>query len=328
LHWINNDTLSIFDFQKIPSGSVITLHDEWLYCGSEHCYKILDDTNDFERGYGFFKKGTYGLHWNYLIWVIKKSKLSNRSDLIYTVPSKWMLHRARVSQILRHSDIRHLPNPIDTEVFRPSSAIEVEVLKSRHFIQSSDVLICFGAFGGKINYLKGLSLLDSSLQILRKRLNENLSERIKFIDFGGAVSTGFLHGFRSISLGHISDPRQLSVLYSAADCVVVPSMVESFGQVAAESLSCGTPVVCFDTSGLKDIVFHQKTGLVADAFDPESLADCLLKMIRMSGEERGALGANGRDHVVAEFSPQVVAKEYFKILNDAVVIRKSIDTKK
>lgn len=49
--------LSIFDFDKIPSGSIITLHDEWLYCGAEHCYRISDDANDFIHGYNFFKKG-------------------------------------------------------------------------------------------------------------------------------------------------------------------------------------------------------------------------------------------------------------------------------
>tara|TARA_R110002074_G_scaffold291000_1_gene462804 strand:- start:4873 stop:6135 length:1263 start_codon:yes stop_codon:yes gene_type:complete len=328
LHWVNNDTLSIFDFHRIPSGSIITLHDEWLYCGSEHCYKVMDDTDDFARGYNFLKSDVYGLHWNYLIWIIKKSKLSHRSDLIYTVPSKWMLQRARSSQILQYSDVRYLPNPIDTKVFRPMPVTDIDVLRSRNSIRSSDFMICFGAIGGKKNCLKGASLLAESLRILRKRLNKELCDNVKLVDFGGSVSVGFLHGFRNISLGHIHDPRQLGLLYSAADCVVVPSMVESFGQVAAEALSCGTPVVCFNTSGLKDMVHHKRTGLVADAFDPESLADRLLEVIEMSEEERKAMGKAGRDHVIAEFSPQVVAKEYFKILGDAAVIKYSTDTKK
>ena len=51
LHWINNDTLSIFDFGKIPPGSVITLHDEWLYCGAEHHYSYNDNSKDFIHGY-------------------------------------------------------------------------------------------------------------------------------------------------------------------------------------------------------------------------------------------------------------------------------------
>ncbi len=328
LHWINNDTLSIFDFHQIPSGSVITLHDEWLYCGAEHCYKSVDKTDDFSRGYRFFQRNVYGLHWNYLIWIIKKAKLSRRSDLIYTVPSKWMLQRARSSKVLKYSDVRYLPNPIDTKIFRPMPVADVEVFRSRNSIRSSDVMICFGAIGGKKNYLKGASFLADSLKILQKRLSKELCDKVRLINFGGAVSVGFLHGFRNISLGHIYDPRQLGLLYSAADCVVVPSMVESFGQVAAEALSCGTPVVCFNTSGLKDMVRHKKTGLVADAFEPGSLADRLLEVIEMSGEERKAMGKAGRDHVIAEFSPQVVAKEYFKILGDAAVIKHSTDTRK
>jgi glycosyltransferase involved in cell wall biosynthesis len=117
LHWFNNDTVSVFDLDKIPKGSIITLHDEWLYCGSEHCYKVLDDTDEFRRGYSCFKKGVYGFHWNYIIWRIKKLKLSHRSDLIYTVPSLWMLSRAQSSLILKNADVRYLPNPIDTDLF-------------------------------------------------------------------------------------------------------------------------------------------------------------------------------------------------------------------
>ena len=67
---------------------------------------------------------------------------------------------------------------------------------------------------------------------------------------------------------------------------------------------------------------------MADAFEPESLADRLLEMIEMSGKDRKAMGKAGRDHVIAEFSPRVVAKEYFKILSDAANIKQLIDTEK
>lgn len=321
MHWVNNDTLSVFDFGKIPSGSLITLHDEWMYCGAEHCYDVLYPTDDFIRGYSFFKKGVYGLHWNYLIWRVKKNKLAHRNDLIYTVPSKWMLERAMSSFILKNADVRYLPNPIDTDIFKPMPVTDIEAFKVVHSICDKDIVMCFGAIGGKRNYLKGVHLLDEALQILQGRLSQQVTEKIKLIYFGGTVSDGFLHGFRSISVGYISDPHQLALLYSAVDCVAVPSMVESFGQVAAESLACGTPVVCFGTSGLKDIVINQKTGLIAEAFEPKSLADQLLAMIEMSSQERKAMGQAGREHVVSRFSCPVISKQYLKILQDAAELK-------
>lgn len=326
-HWINNDTLNVFNFDKIPTGSVITLHDEWLYCGSEHCYKVLDNTDDFVRGYSFLKKGVYGLHWNYLIWRVKKNKLIHRNDLIYTVPSKWMLERARSSLILRNSQIHYLPNPINTETFKPATHEVIKTVRARYSIGDNDVVICFGAaIGGMKNYLKGAHFLNEALKILQSRLTQEAAGSVKLIEFGGPVAEGFLHKFPSISLGHIRDPRQLALLYSAVDCVAVPSMVESFGQVAAESLSSGTPVVCFDTSGLRDIVLHKKTGLVAEAFDPKSLADQLLKMIELPGQVRKAMGQAGREHVLAQFSYPVVSRQYFRILQDAAEIKRNSAT--
>ena len=51
--------------------------------------------------------------------------------------------------------------------------------------------------------------------------------------------------------------------YRAADVVVVPSRQDNSPQTATEALSCGTPVVAFDTSGLPDFVDHRETGYLA-----------------------------------------------------------------
>jgi len=321
LHWINNDTLSIFDFNKIPSGSILTLHDEWLYCGAEHYYKVSDKKYDFINGYSFFKKDVYGLHWNYIIWRIKKNKLSNRRDLIYTVPSKWMLERAKSSMVLRNSDVRLLPNPIDTDVFKSLSSKKIVDFKFTLSLDNEDFIFCFGAIGGKKNFLKGAHLLDEALKTLHKFLSKTTVKRVKLIDFGGVVGESNIHGFHNISVGHISDPKDLALLYSVADCVIVPSMVESFGQVAAESLACSTPVICFDTSGLKDIVYHKKSGLMAESFSPNSLSECMLTMIEMSLEERRVMGEFGRNHVVEMFSYPIITDQYIEIINDAKSVK-------
>ncbi|TXE11496.1 glycosyltransferase [Algoriphagus aquimarinus] len=323
IHWINNDTLSVFDFDKIPAGSIITLHDEWLYCGAEHCYNVKDENLDFVNGYFFLKKGTLGIHWNYIIWKIKLKKLSYRSDLIYTVPSTWMLERAKRSLILRNADVRLLPNPIDTDVFCPVTFNFLKKYRRKLGLSVDDFVLCYGAVGGKASYYKGSHLLEEALRILHKSISEINSKKIKIVIFGGKwKGTKESFGFKTYSLGHIANPAELALLYASIDCVVVPSLVESFGQVAAESMACGTPVVSFDCSGLKDIVIDGATGLLAQNYSADDLAAKLKIILMMSSTERKALGKKGREHVVNNFSYSVIEDQYKSIINDAALLKK------
>lgn len=322
LNWVNNDTLSVFDFNMIPSGSIITLHDEWLYCGAEHVYKVDDSTLDFKDGYQLRKNGVWGVHLNYWLWKLKIIKLRSRNDLIFTVPSNWLKQRAESSMILKGKDIRILPNSIDTSIFSLSSKGDVNQFRAQNGFSAEDFLFCFGAIRGKNNLLKGAHLLDEAMKVLSEELSGFERKRIKLVDFGGDKITGErLYGFQTVSLGHVACTKDLAILYSSVDCLVLPSLVESFGQIAAESLACETPVVSFDTSGLKDIVLDGKTGLVAQSFCPSSLSDQMLRFFRMSREQRNKLGLNGRSHIVENYSTEVVAKQYRQVINDAFDIK-------
>jgi D-inositol-3-phosphate glycosyltransferase len=71
--------------------------------------------------------------------------------------------------------------------------------------------------------------------------------------------------------GRIPQDR-LPVFYSAADLMVLPSLYESFGLVALESLACGTPVVSTPVGALEHVILHGKTGEVVQEPGPEALA--------------------------------------------------------
>ncbi|WP_103972619.1 glycosyltransferase [Pectobacterium versatile] len=310
-HWINNDTLSVFDFDKIPKNSIFTLHDEWLYCGVEHYVEVDPDCKygnegsdlDFINGYKLFKKGVKGINWSFYI--------------IYTVPSLWMLDRAKKSQILKDADIRLLPNPIDIDVFKPLSALERNDFRHKMGFSEDDFLIVFGAIGGNKNPIKGGKQLEESLNNLKSLMSDSDRQRIRLIIFGSAEkSSEAFSGFSCLRVGHIADPTELSALYSAADCAVIPSLVESFGQVAAEALASETSVVCFETSGLKDIVINGRTGFAVEPFDTYAFANAIKDMFFLSTEERKSMGRLGRDFVVENFSYSVVSENYFSLINE------------
>ncbi|HUY07765.1 MAG TPA: glycosyltransferase [Acidimicrobiales bacterium] len=78
--------------------------------------------------------------------------------------------------------------------------------------------------------------------------------------------------------------EMLSTYYRAADCVLVPSMSESFGLVALEAASCGTPVVAAAVGGLTTLVDDGSTGYLIESRNPRNYADALHRLWTQSGQ--------------------------------------------
>jgi len=91
-----------------------------------------------------------------------------------------------------------------------------------------------------------------------------------------AVQTVFL-GFKN--------QTELSPYYHAADMLVLPSTLETWGLVVNEALHHGVPCVVTDTVGCApDLVQPGITGEIASG-TPQSLADALLRALRLSKRE-------------------------------------------
>ena len=54
--------------------------------------------------------------------------------------------------------------------------------------------------------------------------------------------------------------------------------------VQLEAMSCGTPVVASDLPGVRTIVQNTGMGLICHRGDPESLADCISKVLKTPGQ--------------------------------------------
>lgn len=304
LHWFNNETLSLRQLKKLlceyRSRFVITLHDDWFFCGSEH-YSLY--SMRYIDGYLSSNKDIKGLDIDK--WVFNR-KLRLKSDLhnkhvIFTAPSMWMVNRAKSSLLLKDLSVKYLPNIIDIDIFIPKPIAQSRAYLS---VPMDKMVICFGAIGGTSNYLKGYDLLTEALNQL-KGLKTNFN--VHLLIFGGEkkLEKRFL-GFDVTYTGHVSDPDQLASIYSASDVLIVPSRIESFGQVAAESLACETPVVCFDNSAVAEIVDDELSGFTAEAFNTNDLAFKIAKILTLPTEQRRSLGKYGRNKILQNYSSEVV----------------------
>jgi glycosyltransferase involved in cell wall biosynthesis len=111
--------------------------------------------------------------------------------------------------------------------------------------------------------------------------------------------------------GQVSQ-SELPTLYQRAAAVVVPSIDEGLGLVAVEALLCETPVVAFDSGGLRDVIQHNKTGVLVKPGDRAALAGALDELLARDG--RGSdLGRAGRIYALSAFAPESAARRYAEI---------------
>lgn len=232
-----------------------------------------------------------------LRWVLRASRAT-------TTVSRWLADEAHAMTPELPSP-RVSPMPAATELFTPSGT------------RAADRLL----FVGRLNAQKGIELLLRALAAMRARLRLDVvgdgpdAESLRAL----AASLGIAdrltwHG----ALPHTALPD----LYRRATALVVPSREEGLGLVAVEAQLCETPVIAFDSGGLRDIVTHGVTGILADVFTADALARAIDELLARP-DRAASLGAAGRRAALAVFSPDAVARSYEAIYRAALAPARS-----
>ncbi|OGT31549.1 MAG: glycosyltransferase WbuB [Gammaproteobacteria bacterium RBG_16_51_14] len=91
--------------------------------------------------------------------------------------------------------------------------------------------------------------------------------------------------------------------------LTIPGRVQSY-------LACGKPIIAGINGEGARIVREAAAGLTPSAENPEELANAVLEMYRMSGAEREAMGARGRQYFEIHFERNVLLERLDGWLND------------
>ena len=81
---------------------------------------------------------------------------------------------------------------------------------------------------------------------------------------------------------------------------------EASSTVLKQASAGGIPVVATDVGGTREVVDHEKTGLIVKPGCPEDLAAALIAILK-DPARAAAMGAAGREKVVREFTTQAIA---------------------
>ena len=138
-------------------------------------------------------------------------------------------------------------------------------------------------FVGRLSEEKGFDVLLDAFEILSK----NNSSSIKCIVIGDGDQQS--HYKKSVKSRMLTDnvtfmgsqnQTRISEWMNQSHLVVIPSRKEGFGLVAIEALACGTPVICSNVGGLKEIVENGKNGFLFPVEQKDELVERIERFIQ------------------------------------------------
>lgn len=249
-----------FNYLRLPSltqakPSVWTLHDMWALTG--HCIHSFD-CQRWRTGCGAcpYPSTDPPIRRDATAWEWRlKQRTYRRSRMVLTTPSRWQFNLLGKS-MLRDHPARHVPNAVDTSVYR---AVDRAVVR-RELGWPQESFVVLLASNRLGNPFQRFDLLPEIFAGIRHKRPHGVT-----IAMLGEPGPAFEvpAGISMFSLGYLDADRDKARVFAAADVLLFPSRADNQPLILLEAMSCGCPAVAFDVGGISELVRHRETGYLA-----------------------------------------------------------------
>lgn len=185
-------------------------------------------------------------------------------------PSRWLCDVVR-QQSGHAIDPILIPYGLRTEDFHPAPESSRPHDKLRILFVAASVMHARKNFRLVVDNLQRIQELGYEVQVLG-RVPDEEKARFEGVQWLGVART----------------PEELRHVYTQADLLVHPALIDNLPNTVLESIFCGTPVLGANTGGVPDMVVPGESGWL---FDPYSAGDFLGRLAWLAGPGRGELQA-------------------------------------
>ena len=235
-YYINIEVLFKYLKEEFKGKIIWTLHDCWAFTGHcayfdyVNCSKWKNECCNCPAIKDYPKSHVDNVKRNFK----KKEELfTGLNNLIIVTPSKWLSDEVNKS-FLKNYPVQVIHNGIDTNVFKPTKSN----IKEKYNIKNKKIVLGVSSVWDRrkgLEYMVDLSrTLDETYIVvvigITKKQQKNLPPNM-------------------LGILHTNSIKELVEWYSAAEVFVNPTLEDNYPTTNLEAISCGTPVITFDTGG-------------------------------------------------------------------------------
>ena len=208
-------------------------------------------------------------------------------------------------------------NGVDVDRFSPGSSTVREQLGIPHYVPVV-------GFAGRLTRDKGLPELCEAFDMI---LCAEPSARLLLVGWFDVAEDALDSGLRERILHHpqiycTGFVPDTAPYYRAMDLFVLPTWREGFPNVVLEAAATGLPVVTTESTGARDSVLPEITGLLIPPGHPDAIYEAVMKLFR-DPQRRECMGKAARAWILEHYvEARVVGMtvDYYKSLLDARVV--------
>jgi glycosyltransferase involved in cell wall biosynthesis len=244
----------------------------------------------------------------FVIDMMQKVYLRTMARLIFNMASQIIClttaEAENVAEITNGYDkIAIIPNVVDVDFFKPSDEKDSNLLAwIGRFVPEKGLVYLLEAMRKVVKYYPDVKLVLGGDGPLRIDM-QNFVNRVgleKNVVFLGAI-----------------DHIEVAKILSKSSIFVFPSLREGMPRALLETMACGTAVIGSNVSGIKDIISHERNGILVPPRDPVVLADAILRLLK-DANLRLFLGQNARELIVTKYNWDKVTDKIEAVYYDAV----------
>ena len=236
--------------------------------------------------------------------LIKKTAYPNLRAVF--VAPEFVIKGAKVSPLMNNLRLEIVDEAIDVNTAQPR---DTSILRENLGISEDKVILLCVAPNDPGHSSKGV---HHFIEAARRMESDN---RFVFVHVGWCAGKKSGLPKNYIAIDYVRNQEELSYYYSLGDLFVFPSIGDSMSNACLDALACGTPLLCFNTSGMPYLGDETVMTLVE-----KNNVDQLCEVIKKTKKKTSNQTTTCRNYALKRYDSQKYFEKLMKIMDGLKMI--------